>query len=198
MCAVAKFAQEQIAPLVRKMESDGKLDAGVLKGLFDNGLMGVDIPEEYSGTGSTFMASILVVEEIAKVDPAVSVIVDIQNTLINSLINRLGTEEQKKKYLTALATKSVSFSSFQPCQQQLTLFPSRLAVSAYPSQRLAPMPSLSRQPLRKKARITFSMEPKCGSATLTSLTSSWLWPTLILQKATEASRLSSSRRAWKD
>lgn len=106
--AVAKFAQEQIAPLVRKMESDGKLDAGLLKGLFDNGLMGIEIPEEYSGTGSNFMASILVVEEIAKVDPAVSVIVDIQNTLINSLINRLGTKEQKTKYLTALATKSVS------------------------------------------------------------------------------------------
>lgn len=107
-CAVAKFAQEQIAPLVRKMEEEGKLDDGLLKGLFDNGLMGIEIPEEYSGTGSNFMTSILAVEEIAKVDPAVSVIVDIQNTLINSLIARLGTKEQKEKYLTALATKSVN------------------------------------------------------------------------------------------
>jgi short-chain 2-methylacyl-CoA dehydrogenase len=93
---------------VREMEAKGKLDAGLLKALFDNGLMGVEIPEEYSGTGSNFMTSILVVEEIAKVDPAVSVLVDIQNTLINSLIVRLGTKAQKEKYLTALATKSVN------------------------------------------------------------------------------------------
>jgi short-chain 2-methylacyl-CoA dehydrogenase len=54
------------------------------------------------------MTSILAVEEIAKVDPAVSVLVDIQNTLINSLLSRLGTEAQKEKYLTMLATSSVS------------------------------------------------------------------------------------------
>lgn len=61
------------------------------------------------------MTSILAVEEIAKVDPAVSVLVDIQNTLINSLITRLGSKEQKQKYLTKLATESVScaIESFQ-------------------------------------------------------------------------------------
>lgn len=63
----------------------------------------------YGGAGSNFMTSILAVEEIAKVDPAVSVLVDIQNTLINSLICRLGTKEQKEKYLTKLATESVSW-----------------------------------------------------------------------------------------
>lgn len=45
-CAVAKFAQEQIAPLVREMEANGKLDEALLKALFDNGLMGIEIPEE--------------------------------------------------------------------------------------------------------------------------------------------------------
>lgn len=51
-------------------------------------------------------------QEIAKVDPAVSVLVDIQNTLINSLISRLGTEAQKEKYLTMLATSSVTLIVF--------------------------------------------------------------------------------------
>jgi short-chain 2-methylacyl-CoA dehydrogenase len=54
------------------------------------------------------MTSIVVVEEISKVDPAVAVLVDIQNTLVNSLITRLGTKDQKEKYLTKLATCSAS------------------------------------------------------------------------------------------
>lgn len=91
------------------MEENGKLDDGLLKGLFENGLMGIEIPEEYGGAGSNFMTSILAIEEIAKVDPAVSVLVDIQNTLINSLLARLGTKAQKEKYLTKLATESVTF-----------------------------------------------------------------------------------------
>lgn len=108
-CAVAKFAQLEIQPLVRQMEANEKLDEGIVKGLFENGLMGIDVPEEYGGAGLNFMSSILAVEEIAKVDPAVSVLVDIQNTLINSLLGRLGTKAQKEKYLTKLATVSVSF-----------------------------------------------------------------------------------------
>ena len=93
------------------MEANAKLDDQLLKQLFDNGLMGIEIPEEYGGAGSNFMTSILTVEEISKVDPAVSVLVDIQNTLINSLIMRLGTKEQKEKYLPKLATESVSMIS---------------------------------------------------------------------------------------
>lgn len=114
-CAVAKFAQEKIAPLVREMEANGKLDDGLLKGLFENGFMGIEIPEEYGGAGSNFMTSIIAVEEISKVDPAVSVVVDIQNTLINTLIMRLGTKAQKEKYLTKLATVSAgSFALSEP------------------------------------------------------------------------------------
>lgn len=107
-CAVAKFAREEIAPLVKEMEANEKLDDRLLKALFDNGLMGIEIAEEYGGAGSNFMTSILAVEEISKVDAAVSVLVDIQNTLINSLISRLGTKAQKEKYLTRLAVDTVS------------------------------------------------------------------------------------------
>lgn len=107
-CAVAKFAREEIAPLVKEMEANEKLDDRLLKALFDNGLMGIEIAEEYGGAGSNFMTSILAVEEISKVDAAVSVLVDIQNTLINSLISRLGTKAQKEKYLTRLARDTVS------------------------------------------------------------------------------------------
>lgn len=69
--------------------------------------MGIEIDSEYGGTNSTFFAANLVIEELAKVDPAISVMVDVQNTLINTLIKRLGTPAQKEKYLTRLATDMV-------------------------------------------------------------------------------------------
>lgn len=69
--------------------------------------MGIEIDSEYGGTNSTFFAANLVIEELAKVDPAISVMVDVQNTLINTLIKKLGTPAQKEKYLTRLATDMV-------------------------------------------------------------------------------------------
>ncbi|XP_011693210.1 PREDICTED: short/branched chain specific acyl-CoA dehydrogenase, mitochondrial-like [Wasmannia auropunctata] len=105
---VAKLAKQEIAPLVRKMEREGRIDDGVFQKLFENGLMGIEIPTEYGGTGSNFMSTILAIEEISKVDSAVAVSVDIQNTLVNSLILKFGTEEQKRKYLSRLARDSIS------------------------------------------------------------------------------------------
>ncbi|XP_075221907.1 short/branched chain specific acyl-CoA dehydrogenase, mitochondrial isoform X2 [Lycorma delicatula] len=106
--AAARFASEKVAPLVKKMDEDGKIDVGLLKALFDNGFMGIEIEPEYGGAGSSFFTSILVVEEIAKVDPSLSIIVDIQNTLVNALIIQFGTSEQKLKYLSRLATDTGS------------------------------------------------------------------------------------------
>lgn len=69
--------------------------------------MGIEIGSEYGGTNSSFFVANLVIEELAKVDPAISVMVDVQNTLINTLIKKLGTTEQKQKYLPRLATDMV-------------------------------------------------------------------------------------------
>lgn len=70
--------------------------------------MGIEIEPEYNGTGSTFFSSILVIEELAKVDPSVAVLCDIQNTLINTLFTKLGTAAQKEQYLSRLSTDMVS------------------------------------------------------------------------------------------
>lgn len=64
--------------------------------------MGMEIPQKYGGPESSFFNVALVVEELAKVDPSVSVFVDVQNTLVAPLIMQLGTEEQKQKYLTRI------------------------------------------------------------------------------------------------
>lgn len=104
---VRKFARKEVTPLVRKMDEEGKLDAGLLKKLFAQGMMGTDIAEEYGGQAGTFFQSILLIEELAMVDPAVSVCVDVQNTLVNNAIARWGTATQKEKYLSRLATDTV-------------------------------------------------------------------------------------------
>ncbi|XP_075999768.1 short/branched chain specific acyl-CoA dehydrogenase, mitochondrial [Genypterus blacodes] len=105
--AVRKYAQERIAPFVSKMDEKHSMDEEVIASLFEQGLMGIEIDPEYGGTGSTFFSSILVIEELAKVDPSIAVLCDIQNTLINTLVSKLGTPEQKEQYLSRLATDTV-------------------------------------------------------------------------------------------
>jgi short/branched chain acyl-CoA dehydrogenase len=105
---VARLAREQIAPHVRDMESEGKFKQSVVDMLFSNGLMGIEIGSEYGGADCNFMTTILCIEEISKVDPAVAVLVDIQNTLVNNVIQKLGTRDQKHKYLPQLATNMCS------------------------------------------------------------------------------------------
>eukprot|EP00112_Aurelia_sp_Birch-Aquarium-sp1_P005067 Seg1574.22 transcript_id=Seg1574.22/GoldUCD/mRNA.D3Y31 product="Short/branched chain specific acyl-CoA dehydrogenase mitochondrial" protein_id=Seg1574.22/GoldUCD/D3Y31 len=104
---VARFAEEQIKPYVLEMDQKSEMRQEIIQGLFDLGLMAVEVDSKYDGTHSTFFSSILVVEELAKVDPAVSVLCDIQNTLINMLFMEHGTEEQKQEYLPQLATSMV-------------------------------------------------------------------------------------------
>jgi alkylation response protein AidB-like acyl-CoA dehydrogenase len=104
---VRRFAQEQIAPLVGEMDEKQKLEPGILRQLFEMGLMGIEIPEQYGGFGGSFMSAILAVEEISAVDPAIGVIVDVQNTLTANALLTWGSEEQKKKYLPRLMSDTV-------------------------------------------------------------------------------------------
>jgi len=104
---VSSFAQENIKPLVKKMDEEAKFDKELIKKFFEQGFMGIEIPEEFGGSGSTFFNSILLVEEFSKVDPSAGVLVDVQNTLVNNAIIRWGSDELKKKYLTKLSQESV-------------------------------------------------------------------------------------------
>ena len=104
---IRRFAVEQIGPLVRGMDESQQMDAGLIRKLFELGLMGIEVPEEYGGAGGTFFNAILAVEEISAVDPSVGVMVDVQNTLCINALVRWANEEQKKKYLTRLATDTI-------------------------------------------------------------------------------------------
>jgi short-chain 2-methylacyl-CoA dehydrogenase len=105
---VGQFARERLAPHVREMDQAGLFRKDLLQELFDLGLMSVDVPEEFGGQGGTFFQTILAIEELAKVDPSASVIVDVQNTLCNSALARWGTDEQKRRFLPKLARDTVA------------------------------------------------------------------------------------------
>ncbi|HEY6990514.1 MAG TPA: acyl-CoA dehydrogenase family protein, partial [Bryobacteraceae bacterium] len=105
--SVARFAHERLRPHVRAMDEAGQFRPDLLCELFELGLMGIEVGEEYGGQGGTFFQAVLAIEELAKVDPAASVIVDVQNTLVNNAIAAWGSEEQKKTYLARLASGSV-------------------------------------------------------------------------------------------
>jgi butyryl-CoA dehydrogenase/short/branched chain acyl-CoA dehydrogenase len=105
---VRKFAQETIAPAVRTMDDEQQFAPGLVKNLFELGLMGIEIPEALGGAGGSFFDSVLAIEAIATVDPAVAVLVDVHNTLVVNAIQRWANEEQKQKWLPRLAADTAS------------------------------------------------------------------------------------------
>ena len=105
--SVREFAEGEIRQRVEAMDEHAKMDPGLIRQLFELGLMGVETPEEYEGTGASFFMAIIGVEELSRVDPSVGVLMDVQNTLVNNALIRWGSPEQKKKYLPRLASDTV-------------------------------------------------------------------------------------------
>ena len=105
---VRRFAKERLAPHVRTMDDSGVFRKDLLQELFDLGLMAIDVPEDYGGQGGSFFQAILAIEELAKVDPSASVIVDVHNTLFNNAICTWGTDEQRRRILPRAATNALA------------------------------------------------------------------------------------------
>jgi alkylation response protein AidB-like acyl-CoA dehydrogenase len=105
--SVTQFARERLAPHVRAMDETGVFKKELLKEFFELGLMSIEIPEEYGGQGGSFFQSVLAIEELAKVDPSASVIVDVQNTLFINAILRWGSADQKRRWLPSMARDTV-------------------------------------------------------------------------------------------
>jgi alkylation response protein AidB-like acyl-CoA dehydrogenase len=105
--SIREFAEGELRPRVEEMDEHGRLDPALIRQCFDLGLMGIETPEEFNGAGASFFTAILAVEELSRVDASVGVFVDVQNTLVNNALIRWGNPEQKKKYLSMLATEKV-------------------------------------------------------------------------------------------
>jgi len=104
---VRRFALEKIGPLVRSMDESQQMDAALIRRLFELGLMGIEVPDQYGGSGGSFFQAIVAVEEISAVDPSVGVLVDVQNTLVINALIRWASEEQKRRYLPRLSSDTI-------------------------------------------------------------------------------------------
>ncbi|QRW01634.1 acyl-CoA dehydrogenase [Ceratobasidium sp. AG-Ba] len=112
---VSRFAKDVVAPRVREMDEAEKMDPSIIKGLFENGLMGIETSPDHGGAGSSFTSAIIAIEELAKIDPSVSVMCDVHNTLVNTIFRTYATKEQQDKFLPQLAESKVgSFCLSEP------------------------------------------------------------------------------------
>jgi butyryl-CoA dehydrogenase/short/branched chain acyl-CoA dehydrogenase len=105
--AVREFAEAEVKPLVEAMERDATYDTSLIPKFAELGLMGIDIPMELGGAGGSFFMGMLAVEELSAVDASTSVLVDVQNTLVNVPFLDWGSDELKQKYLPRLAEGTV-------------------------------------------------------------------------------------------
>jgi butyryl-CoA dehydrogenase/short/branched chain acyl-CoA dehydrogenase len=105
--SVRDFAIERIRPLVHQMDHDAKMAPELIRAFFELGIMGIEVPEQFGGAGSSFFNAVLVVEELSHVDASCGVLVDVQNTLVNNAIIRWGSADQKSKYLGMLSRDTV-------------------------------------------------------------------------------------------
>ena len=103
--AIKSFALAEIEPLVREMESKQKINQKLITAMFEMGLMGIEIPEEFGGAQSSFFNTILLIEEISKFDPSVAILIDVQNTLVNNALCKWGSKEVQATYLPKLASE---------------------------------------------------------------------------------------------
>ena len=71
--------------------------------------MGIETSPDHGGAGASFTSAVLVIEELAKVDPSVSVLCDVHNTLVNTIFRKYASQELADKYLPQLATSKVRF-----------------------------------------------------------------------------------------
>lgn len=98
------FAVNEVAPKAAEVDENERFPEETWHALADMGMMGVAYPEEYGGAGMSYLTYIAVCEELAKYCATTSVLVSAHSSLCTWPISEYGTEEQKQKYLTKLAS----------------------------------------------------------------------------------------------
>jgi len=105
--SVREFAEAHVRPIVREMDEHAKIPRELVDRLFELGVMGIEIPESYGGSGGTFFHAVLAVEELSRIDPSIGVLVDVQNTLVINALLRWGSDDIKRRFLPRLASSVV-------------------------------------------------------------------------------------------
>jgi alkylation response protein AidB-like acyl-CoA dehydrogenase len=98
-----RIAQEKIAPSAEHHDTTGEFPLENMRILGENGLMGIEVPEEYGGAGMDPVSYVLAMVEVAAADAAHSTIMSVNNSLFCNGILKYGSEAQKQKYVRAIA-----------------------------------------------------------------------------------------------
>src|SRR5512143_3711497 len=102
--AARDFAKSEIAPIAAEFDESGEFPIDTIRKMGAMGFMGIEVPEEYGGAGMDTLSYVLALEEICKVDAAHGVIMSVNNSLYCHGILKFGTEEQKQKFITPIAS----------------------------------------------------------------------------------------------
>lgn len=102
--AARDFAVNEIAPIAAAFDESGEFPYETIKKMGEMGFMGIEVPEAYGGAGMDTLAYVLALEEISKVDASHGVIMSVNNSLYCHGILKFGTEAQKKKFVTPVAS----------------------------------------------------------------------------------------------
>ncbi len=102
--AARDFAQKEIAPIAAEFDESGEFPYTTIKKMGELGFMGIEVPEQYGGAGMDSLSYVLALEEICKVDASHGVIMSVNNSLYCHGILKFGTEDQKKKFITPIAS----------------------------------------------------------------------------------------------
>ncbi|WP_422361349.1 acyl-CoA dehydrogenase [Reichenbachiella sp.] len=102
--AAREFAQTELLPGVIERDEKQQFPAEQIKKMGELGFMGMMVDPKYNGGGMDTVSYVLAMEEISKVDASCSVVMSVNNSLVCWGLEKFGTEEQKQKYLTKLAT----------------------------------------------------------------------------------------------
>jgi alkylation response protein AidB-like acyl-CoA dehydrogenase len=110
------FARNEIAPIAAEFDESGEFPHATIKKMGSMGFMGIEVPEQYGGAGMDTLSYVLALEEISKVDAAHGVVMSVNNSLYCHGILKFGTEEQKQKFITPVASgKSIgAYSLTEP------------------------------------------------------------------------------------
>lgn len=105
--AARDFAQSEIVPIASEFDASGEFPAETIRMMGEMGLMGIEVPEEYGGAGLDSIGYSLAVIEISAADAAHGTIMSVNNTLYCNGILKYGTEEQKHRFVTPVASGKV-------------------------------------------------------------------------------------------
>jgi alkylation response protein AidB-like acyl-CoA dehydrogenase len=103
--AVREFAETEIRPHVHEMDEVARFHPDLIPKFFELGLMGIEVPEQYGGSGGSIFMAVLAIEELARVDASAAIYVDVHNTLVNNALLRWANREQQTRYFPRLTTE---------------------------------------------------------------------------------------------